>query len=63
MDNGQHFLVVDFVILLHRGQGLTVKCYGVPFSIHRQLLRQDCLCSEVQAICFDPEGVRFLQRH
>jgi len=57
MDNGQHFLVVDFVILLHGRQGLTIECYGVPFSVRCRLLRQDCPCGEVQAIHFNLEGV------
>jgi len=55
MDNGQHFLVVDFVIPLYGGQGLTVERYGVLFSIRRRLLRQDCSCGEVRAIRFNPE--------
>jgi len=57
MDNGQHFLVMDFVILLHGRQGLTIECYGVPFSVRCRLLRQDCPCGEVQAIHFNLEGV------
>jgi len=47
MDNGQHFLVVDFVILLYGGQGLTVEHYRVSFSVRRRLLRRDCPCSKV----------------
>jgi len=33
--------------MLHGGQGLTIECYGVPFSIRCRLLRQDCPYSEV----------------
>jgi len=38
---------MDFVVPLHGGQGLTVECYGVPFSVRRRLLRQDCFYGKV----------------
>jgi len=34
MDNGQHLLIVDLVIMLYQRQELAVKGHQVLFSIH-----------------------------
>ena len=63
MDNGQHFLVVDFVIPFYKGQGFTIERYGMLFPVLCQQLGQDCFCSKVRAVHFNLEEVQFLRRH
>jgi len=38
--NCQHLFVMDFIILLHQRKGFGKECYGMPFVVFWQLLRQ-----------------------
>jgi len=60
MDDSEHLLVMNLIILLHRRQGLVVKGYWVSLLFSRQSLRKDGSGGEVRTVSLDVEGLQVL---
>jgi len=56
-DDCQHLLVVDFVVLLDRGQGFGEESNRVPLFVFQGYLGEDCTRCKVRAVSFDAEGL------
>ncbi|KAG6892832.1 hypothetical protein C0993_002772, partial [Termitomyces sp. T159_Od127] len=56
LDDGQHFLVVDLVVVLYCIQAFGVEGHWMLLPIIPGLLRQDGPGGKVRAVCFHLEG-------
>ena len=57
LDDCQHFLVMDLIVLLDRGQGLGEEGNQVSLFIFQRHLEEDSICCKVRAVGFDAEGL------
>ena len=56
MDNYQHLLIMDLIVMLHGIETLGIECNRVPFSILLRLLQEDSSSGKVRAIHLHTEG-------
>jgi len=60
VDNSEHLLVMDLIILFHWRQGFAVEGHWVPFLFSGQLLRKNGSRGEVRTVSLDAKGFRIL---